>query len=323
MERRRLSDRGPRTSVFGLGLAALGRPGYLNLGHHDDLPADRSVESVRRHAFTVLDAAADAGITYFDAARSYGRAEEFLAGWLEHIPTAGIVVGSKWGYTYTAGWQADADVHEVKDHSAGTFDRQWEESRAQLGSLLALYQIHSATLDSGVLGDRVVLERLAGIRDDVLVGLSVSGPGQAAAIERALEIEIDGVRLFDTVQATWNLLERSAEPALASAAAAGLGVIVKEGVANGRLTERNHSLPASVAAAARQRGVGPDAIALAAAADRPWATVVLSGAATPAHLKMNLEALQVDDGLVVADQTADAIEPAEEYWGFRSVLPWT
>ena len=39
---------------------------------------------------------------------------------------------------------------------------------------------------------------------------------QAAIIERALEISIDGLRLFDSVQATWNLLEPSAGSALAA-----------------------------------------------------------------------------------------------------------
>jgi aryl-alcohol dehydrogenase-like predicted oxidoreductase len=62
---------------------------------------------------------------------------------------------------------------------------------------------------------------------------------QGAVIDRALETTIDGVRLFDAVQATWNLLEISAGPALRRAAAAGLGVIVKEALANGRLTEAN------------------------------------------------------------------------------------
>ena len=46
---------------------------------------------------------------YFDAARSYGRAEEFLSSWIAskgHVrapsgPDA-IVTGSKWGYTYMA-----------------------------------------------------------------------------------------------------------------------------------------------------------------------------------------------------------------------------
>jgi aryl-alcohol dehydrogenase-like predicted oxidoreductase len=44
---------------------------------------------------------------YFDAACSYGRAEEFLGGWLaaRGIAPQEVVVGSKWGYVYTANWQ--------------------------------------------------------------------------------------------------------------------------------------------------------------------------------------------------------------------------
>lgn len=49
---------------------------------------------------------------YFDAARSYGKAEEFLGEWLRarNIPTSEVMVGSKWGYTYTADWQIDTQV---------------------------------------------------------------------------------------------------------------------------------------------------------------------------------------------------------------------
>ena len=114
----------------------------------------------RCHA--VLDAAYDAGIRYVDAARSYGLAEQFLASWLERrgLPPGAIVVGSKWGYTYTAQWRIDADVHEVKDLSLATLERQIAESRRTLGRHLALYQIHSATVESGVLEDRHVLEAL-------------------------------------------------------------------------------------------------------------------------------------------------------------------
>ena len=68
---------------MGLGLAALGRPGYINLGHATDLSRDYDVAAMADHAHTVLDAAWAAGIRYFDAARSYGRAEEFLS--LIHI----------------------------------------------------------------------------------------------------------------------------------------------------------------------------------------------------------------------------------------------
>src|SRR5690242_21906168 len=72
-----------RQNRFGLGLAAVGRPGYINLGRDRDLPADRTVEALRERSYQLLDAAYAAGVRYFDVARSYGRAEEFLAGWLD------------------------------------------------------------------------------------------------------------------------------------------------------------------------------------------------------------------------------------------------
>ena len=82
------------------------------------------------------------------------------------------------------------------------------------------------------------------------------------------------------MQATWNLHERSAERSLARAHDAGLQVLVKEALANGRLA-------------------GDDGIALAAALAQPWADVVLSGAATVAQLESNLAALEIawDDDL--------------------------
>src|SRR5919106_4824264 len=125
---------------IGLGLAALGRPGYLNLGHGDDLGGERSVGDLERRTHEVLDAAYEAGVRWFDAARSYGRAEAFLASWLNArgLGRDEVTVSSKWGYTYTAGWQVDADPPEVKDLSAGTFRRQIEETRALLGERLSL-----------------------------------------------------------------------------------------------------------------------------------------------------------------------------------------
>ncbi len=48
-----------------------------------------------------------------------------------------------------------------------------------------------------------------------------------------------GQPLFDSVQATWNLLEQSAGAALLEAQQRGVSVIIKEGMANGRLTSRN------------------------------------------------------------------------------------
>ena len=167
--------------AIGLGLAALGRPGYINLGHGGDI-ADRGRERMERAAHDVLDAAYDAGVRAFDAARSYGAAEEFLAAWLRRrgLARADVYVSSKWGYAYTAGWRVDAEHHEVKDLGAGQLRRQWAETRALLGEHIRLYQIHSATLESGVLDDAAVRAELDAIRaEGVLIGLSVTGAGPA------------------------------------------------------------------------------------------------------------------------------------------------
>jgi aryl-alcohol dehydrogenase-like predicted oxidoreductase len=317
-------------SPLGLGLAALGRPGYINIGHADDLARDYEPHAMRARAHAVLDAAWQAGIRYFDAARSYGRAEEFLATWLaaRQIAPSAVTIGSKWGYTYTAGWRVDAEHHEIKDHSLENLERQRIESRACLGDQLDLYQIHSATAESGVLENRAVLERLASLRDSGLViGLSLSGPRQAETLRQALGLQIGGRRVFDSVQATWNLLERSAEPALREAHAAGMGVIVKEALANGRLTARND---AAAFAASRRRleivaqrlDCTVDALALAAALAQPWADVVLSGAATEAQLASNLLAFDVK-----LDEDADAelrsiVEEPGAYWTTRGRLVW-
>ncbi|MGH7857959.1 MAG: aldo/keto reductase, partial [Candidatus Binatia bacterium] len=264
-------------SRIGVGLAALGRPGYVNLGHASDLGAEYDPTAMEARTHAVLDAALESGVRYFDTARSYGRAEDFLASWLRlrRIAPASVTIGSKWGYIYTAGWRVDAERHEVKDHSLPVLRRQLGESRERLGSHLALYQVHSATLESGVLDRADVLAELGRLRDSgVRVGLTLSGAGQAATLEHAIGVEVEGERLFQCVQATWNLLEPSCGDALSRAHRAGMGVIVKEGLANGRLTERNRD-PAfgprrrALEEVARRLGARLDALALAAILDQP------------------------------------------------------
>lgn len=315
----------PGAARLGLGLAALGRPGYLNLGHHGDLPG-KGVDDLRAQTCAVLDAAYGAGVRYFDAARSYGLAEAFLGGWLRERRPADAVTGSKWGYTYVAGWRADAPTHEVKTHDLPTLTRQWPETLAALGRAPHVYLIHSATPDSGVLEDTAVLARLAELAAaGVRVGLSTSGPRQADTVRRALAAQVNGVNPFRAVQATWNLLDPSAGEALAEAHAAGWTVVVKEGVANGRLTARGLTgrgdVPPELAGAARALGVTPDAVALGAALAQPWADVVLSGAVTPEQLAQNLAALPLR--VNAAALTEPLAQPPEQYWQARSALTWT
>ncbi len=315
---RELGHSGLSTTAIALGLAALGRPGYLNLGHGQDFE-DRSVQALADRTHAVLDAAYGAGVRHFDAARSYGRAEEFLSSWLKSrsIQPGAVTVSSKWGYTYTADWRVDADPPEVKDLTADTLRRQLVQTRELLGPYVSLYQIHSATLSSGVVDDAQVRRELDALRSrGVAVGLSVSGTEQGDTIERAVH-----TGAFDTVQATWNLLERSAGEALRAAHEAGIGVIVKEALANGRLSSRGAIEP--LARAARRRGVGEDALAIAAVLAQPWIDTVLSGASTVAQLESNIAAFEIGWDAALDEELAPLSETPEVYWKTRSGLRWT
>ncbi|MER6539920.1 aldo/keto reductase [Streptomyces sp. 900105755] len=318
----RLATATTPTAHIGLGLAAVGRPGYINLGREADLGEDRSVGALRTRTHELLDAAYAQGVRYFDVARSYGRSEEFLADWLTaHPDIQDVVVGSKWGYTYTAGWSADAETHEVKDHSPQTYDRQRAETAELLGDRLDLYQIHSVTPDSPALTDKELHARLAeAAAGGLTVGFSTSGPAQADAIRAALAVTVDGEPLFRTVQSTYNALETSAGPALAEAHDAGLTVIVKEGMANGRLAAPH--APDALRTVAEETGLGCDAVALAVVLRQPWAGVVLSGAATVAQLASNLHAAVVDLAPDQLSRLATLAEEPRAYWEHRGSLPW-
>ncbi|MCX4879557.1 aldo/keto reductase [Streptomyces sp. NBC_00847] len=318
----RLASATTPTCHIGLGLAAVGRPGYINLGRDQDLGDNRSVETLRRRTHELLDAAYAQGVRYFDVARSYGRSEEFLADWLSARPDIDdIVVGSKWGYTYTAGWSADAETHEVKDHSAPTYERQRAETDVLLGDRLDLYQIHSVTPDSPALTDKELHAKLAeAAARGTTIGFSTSGPAQAEAIRAALAVTVDGEPLFRTVQSTYNALETSAAPALAEAHDAGLTVIVKEGMANGRLADPH--APDALKAVAAQTSLGCDAIALGLILREPWAGVVLSGAATVTQLASNLHAAVVDLDEDQLARLATLVQEPAAYWEQRGRLPW-
>jgi len=323
------------TAQLGLGLAALGRPGYVTLNHASDLGGRYDPAAMEAHAHAVLDAAFNAGIRYVDAARSYGRAEDFLATWLRkrEIEPGEVTVASKWGYTYTAGWSTSATQHEVKDHSLAAFERQLAESLERLGPHLLLYQIHSVTADGKTLEDNALIDAIARLRDrGIRAGLSVSGAGQDVAIRRSLEVRRDGERVFDSVQATWNLLERGAESALHDAHVAGMKVVVKESLANGRLTgdagrgkgEEGILSPlvARIREVAEARGTTIENLALTAALARPWADVVLTGAATETQIRSSVAAVDVSYDAELEEQLRPVAIASEEYWRARSSFKW-
>jgi aryl-alcohol dehydrogenase-like predicted oxidoreductase len=303
-----------------LGLAALGRPAYINIGRVGALPRQRTTEAMREHTRAVLDAAYDNGIRWVDAARSYGSSEQFLAEWLTERGHDDVTVSSKWGYAYVAQWRIETEVHEVKEHSLDRLCTQWAETRQLLGDRVHLYQVHSLTTGSPLWDDTELLAELARIRDSgVRVGFSTSGANQAEAIERARGIEVGGRQLFSAVQSTWNSLEPSVAAALADAHRDGWRVLVKEPMANGRLAVQP---PEPVVRIAQRHGVGADAVALAHVLAQPWADLVLLGAASVEQLLSNLKASFVALSTSELTELATLTTDPATYWGDRAALAW-
>lgn len=305
---------------LGLGLAALGRPAYINVGRAGVLPSQRTVEAMSERTRLVLDAAYANGIRWFDAARSYGSAEQFLAEWLRSRGHEDTTVSSKWGYAYVAEWRVETEVHEVKEHSLDRLYAQWTETRELLDDRVDLYQVHSLTADSPLFDDLALQHELARLRDSgVRLGLSTSGAEQAEAIERAWELEVGGRQLFSAVQSTWNSLEPSVGSALNEVHTGGWQVLAKETLANGRLAV---DPPAAVAEVAARHGVAPDAVALAHVLTQPWADVVLIGPASVEQLMSNLAGRDIVLSARDLADLAPLARDAATYWGERADLPW-
>ncbi|MDO6820568.1 aldo/keto reductase [Zobellia sp. 1_MG-2023] len=316
----------PSKTKIGLGMAALGRPEYINI---DEGNRDKSLVAFRANAFKVLDAAYEKGVRYFDTAPSYGKGEEFLKDWQDNRAHTDVVLGTKWGYTYVANWQLGYDgPHEVKEHSLEKLTEQWEFSKGLL-PFLEFYQIHSATFESGVLQNKPVLEKLLEIKrtTGLTIGISTSGPNQKEVIENALQIRIDGEVVFDSFQVTFNMLEQAVLPVLRDIKLQDKKLIVKEAMANGRIFENEkypqyQSLYTKLKTLAEKYEVGVDAIALRYVMDKVQPDYVLSGAADIHQLEQNLKAnsftLNEEE---LAELTKEKVN-SKAYWEERSRLSW-
>ena len=194
---------------LGLGTAAIGRPVYINL-KQDTSEEAFSLPKFKEKGLEVLENAYVNGVRYFDTSPGYGIAEELMVGWLKEKNDPSIIVSTKWGYTYVANFDPNAKVHEVKEHSLANLNKQWEYSK-QLLPYLKVYQIHSATLDTGVLENTEVLKRLHTLKKEynITIGLTTTGDNQTEVLEKALAIQVENEYLFQSFQCTYNVLDQS------------------------------------------------------------------------------------------------------------------
>ncbi|MFV9549988.1 aldo/keto reductase [Algibacter sp. PT7-4] len=312
---------------IGLGLAALGRPEYINI--RAEKLNDKSEGAFKLNTFSVLDEAYKLGVRYFDTAPSYGKGEAFLNEWNLKNNDENIVLGTKWGYTYVANWELGfKGKHEIKEHSLEKLKAQWEISK-QLLPNLKYYQVHSATLESGILDNKVVLNQLYQIKKEIglQIGISTSGTNQSEVINLASKITVNNEYLFDSFQVTYNVLEQSTFKILKHILSQGKKVIIKEALANGRIFSNKkfhqyQQLYLILKELAKKYEVGIDAIALRFVIDSLEPTYVLSGASNISQLQENLKALHFNLSIKEINRLKSLHNLSSGYWQERSNLLW-
>ena len=311
---------------LGLGTAALGRPQYINVRQESCDNSD--LEMFRKQSFKVLENAYNSGIRYFDTAPGYGLAEELVLEWLQTKNDTSIEIGTKWGYTYTANFDVNATVHEVKEHSLSKLKEQWNFSK-QLLPYLNVYQIHSTTLETGVLENTAVLEYLAFLKKEhhLKIGLTTTGTNQVEVLKKGLSVLVDGKQLFDLFQVTYNFLDQSLREISAELIRQNKTIVIKEALANGRIF-RNSNYPhydkmyACLEDLAKKNKVGIDAISLQYCAQTIPESIILSGASSCNQLEENLKT----NDFSLSNEEIEILNSfkvtPEFYWKERKQLQW-
>ena len=311
---------------IGLGTAAIGRPQYINI--RQETNTEFSLDAFREKGMELLDTAYRQGVRYFDTAPGYGMAEQLLLDWVEKKDDVTIEVATKWGYTYVANFDPNAKQHEVKEHSLEKLNEQWLHSKALL-PLLSTYQIHSATIETGVLENKKILHRLAELKNKhgILMGLSTTGSNQVEVIKKALEVEVEGVSLFDVFQVTYNIFDQSLAAISEQLLTQNKRLVIKEALANGRVFPnekythyaRTYKILNDLA---NKYGVGVDAIALRFCMDSIPVFKVLSGAANDQHLSDNLKITQFELEKNEIEVLKELKSTPRQYWNERKKLGW-
>lgn len=312
---------------IGLGTAAIGRPLYINI-RYEKSRADLSLPEFREKGIKMLDNAYSKGVRFFDTSPGYGLAESLLIEWLRQKNDRDITVATKWGLSYVANFDMNAKVHEVKEHSLEKLNAQWEFSKKLL-PYLKIYQIHSATFDTGVLDNKAILQRLHQIKKEynLIVGLTTTGINQVEVLNKAVDIEIENEPLFTSFQSTFNIMEQSVLQLKTTLHKANRKLIIKESLANGRLIpntlfKKHNGLYQCITKLAAKYNVGADAIAIRYCMDSFPEAVCLSGASSADQLESNLTTttfnLQKDEMELLSSYKINSTL----YWDERKLLPW-
>ncbi len=282
-------------SEIGLGALEVGRRWGIPSLDDPGNPPDEAA------AVRFLNDVLDSGVNLIDTAAAYWLSEERIGKALSGRRSE-FVLASKWGE-----WCDESG--SVYDYSPAAMWKFLDSSLTKLNTdVIDLYQIHSAPLEVIQSGEALAEMQKAREQGRIrFIGLSC---GEAEALAA---IQSGG---YDTIQISYNVLGRSMENrVLPMALSANMGVLIKDGLAAGRLADKIHRLGGEHAAlkervAALQSlaegwAMSLNELALRFVLSNPAVSSVIAGTRSGAHLLDNIRA---SDGRLLTPEQMQALE---------------
>ncbi|MEE8156409.1 MAG: aldo/keto reductase [Phycisphaerales bacterium] len=201
-------------SPIGFGAFKIGRNVGIKYAHGYDLPSDSAVDRL-------LNTVLDSGINYIDTAPAYGISEERI-GRAIAARRREFVLSTKVGETFDDG----RSTYDFSERAVRTsIERSLERLRTDE---LDIVLIHSDGNDLQILNHTDVVPTLTALRD--------------AGVIKAIGLSaktVDGGRAAlawtDVLMVEYHLRDQSYGPVIAEAVDAGVGVVVKKGLASGEI----------------------------------------------------------------------------------------
>ncbi len=304
LEKRPLGRTGLESTFVGFGTLEIGRDWGLGDAGERQRPGDEE-------AGRVLNAVLDFGVHLIDSAAAYHRSEERIGAHLSGRRSE-YVLATKCG-------EHNREPDTYYDFSYGAIKRSIDESLRKLRTdAIDLMQIHFGPDPRKVLDDG---ETVAAMKDARAEG-KIRFLGASTGGEIALRCIGSGD--FDVLQLEYSLTNRADEGIVRLCGERGIGVLVRGGLAYGRLTTRVIPHLASLNARDRVRAealldlVGGDgrkltALALQFLHRNAHISSVLAGTRRAEHMKANLELVDLDLGADILEEAVRITSAASRY----------
>lgn len=214
MKQRPLGNTGLLVSPIGFGAFKIGRNQGIKYDRPYELPTLPQVQSL-------VDGLIASGVTYFDTAPAYGLSEERLG---QTLPAdrSNLTVSTKIGESFSEG-------KSTYDFTQAGVELSIHRSLSRLKTQqLDMVFIHSNGDDMSILHESAAVATLMKFKDQgVIRAIGFSG--------KTTEGALAALTWADALMVEYHLEDRSHEYVIANAAAQGVGIVVKKGLASGKL----------------------------------------------------------------------------------------